>query len=340
MVGALITYDRDRRDGRMRVWAPTCALFCSWLQPWQGATVILVILVSEAFLWRRGQRTFPALPVVTVASATLPLGYYFLLSHFDATWKLSNQVNFSQDLPTGDLLVTILPLAVLAVLAYRSIPVTFQAIAVRVWPFGVFVIMRFIQGAHVGTFPKHSLQGLSIPLAVLAIIGAGRLRLGLPAATRVILGTVIVAGLIGLPVARELDNARSFATPTIFGSEPFFIHPSEKDALNYLNRTPVSGAVLSAVYLGQIVPAETGRKTWVGIVGWTPDYQGRVALANQLFSGKLSQSASIDLVRSTGARFLLSDCQNRANLIPLLHSILRSVRRFGCATVYILRPER
>ena len=338
MVGTLILYDRDRRDRRIRAWTPTCTLFCSWLQPWQGATVILIIVVSEALLWRRGQRTFPALPIVTVASATLPLGYYFLLSHIDATWKLSNQVNFSQGLPTLDLLITILPLAAAGVLAYRSIPMTFQAIAVRVWPFGVFVIMRFIQVAHVGTFPKHSLQGISIPLAVLAVIGAGRLRLGLHAATRVILGTVIVAGLVGPSVARELDIARDFATPTILGSEPFFIQPSERDALDYLDRTTVSGAVLSAVYLGQIVPAETGRKTWVGIVGWTPDYYGRVAEADQLFSGKLSQSASIDLVRSTGARFLLSDCQNRADLVPQLHSILRSVLRFGCATVYILRP--
>src|SRR5580704_172973 len=57
MVGTLIAYERDRRDGRVRLWAPICALFCAWLQPWQGATLILVILLSEAFLWWRKQRT-------------------------------------------------------------------------------------------------------------------------------------------------------------------------------------------------------------------------------------------------------------------------------------------
>ncbi len=333
----LINYDRDRREGRVRLWAPTCALFCSWLQPWQGATVIVIVLVSEALLWRRGQRTSPALPIITVASATLPLGYYFLLSHLDAVWALSGRVNLSQGLRLGDLLVTMLPLAVCAVLAYRSVPVTFQDFAVRIWPFGAVAIMEFIQMAHVGTFPLHALQGLSVPVAVLAVIGAGRLRLGLPVNTRVILGMVLVAVLIGPAVGRELPYGQGFATPTIFGSKPFYIRPSESDALNYLDRTPVDGAVLSTVYLGQIVPAETGRKTWIGLVSWTPDYQGRAVLADELFSGKLTPSASIDLVRSSGARFLLADCENRTNLGPLLHSILQSVRHFGCATIYTFR---
>ena len=98
------------------------------------------------------------------------------------------------------------------------------------------------------------------------------------------------------------------------------------------------GAVLSPVYLGQIVPAETGRNTWVGIYSWTPDYPMRVVRANQLFSGQLSPSASIDLVRSSGARFLLADCQHRFDLQSKLRSILQSEQHYGCATVYTIRP--
>ena len=218
-------------------------------------------------------------------------------------------------------------------------PRTFEALAVRIWPFGAFAVLKFIQLTHIGTFPKHSLQGLSIPLAVLAVLGAQRIGATLAAGSRVILGSILVAALIGFPVAQELEDARSVARPTIFGSEPYFVTPSEKDALDYLNSTPMSGAVLSQVYLGQIVPAETGRSTWVGIFSWTPDYAARVTQANKLFSGQLSTSASINLVHSSGARFLLGDCQDRTDLTPILHSVLQSEQHFGCATVYTVRQS-
>ena len=334
MVGTLIHYERDRLVGRVRPCAPICALLCAWLQPWQGATVVLVVLVSEALLWRRDQRTSIVLPATTVAAAAVPLIYFLLLSHLDASWALSGRINFSQGLPSVDLLVTVLPLGVCAVLAYRGFPMTFQHLAVRIWPIGAFAILRFIQVAHVGTFPKHTLQGLSLPFAALAVIGAGRLRLGLPANARAALGSVLVLVLIGPSVAWELNGARNFDTHTIFGSEPFYINPFEQEALNYLNTTPERGAVLSPVYLGQIVPAETGRKTWVGIISWTPNYQKRTLLANELFSGSLDSAKSVALIRSSHARFLLSDCQRNADLTKLLESVLVSARHFGCATVY------
>lgn len=48
LLGALLTYEADRVAGRVRLWAPLLALICAWLQPWQGATIIGVVLISEA----------------------------------------------------------------------------------------------------------------------------------------------------------------------------------------------------------------------------------------------------------------------------------------------------
>ena len=228
----------------------------------------------------------------------------------------------------------------LLLIAYRGFNVTFQDFAVRMWPVGAFAVLLFIRLTHIGTFPEHALQGLSVPLAVLAVLGVCRVHLDLPRTTRVTLGAVVVAALLAPPVVNELDDARNIGAPSILESGPFFINASERDALNYLNRSPVKGAVLSPVYFGQIVPAETGRETWVGIYSWTPDYQSRTELADQLFSGKLSPSTSVELVRSTGARFLLADCQYQTDLNRVLGSTLQSERRFGCATIYTVRSGR
>jgi hypothetical protein len=146
---------------------------------------------------------------------------------------------------------------------------------------------------------------------------------------------------LGPRVVRELNDGRITLLPLPSSDpSPSSSVPLKETPSTIWIRLLSNGAVLSTVYLGQIVLAETGRKTWVGLASWTPDYLGRAVLSEELFEGELSPSATVDLGRSNGARFLLADCQSRANPVPLLHSILRSVRRFGCATIYIVRSER
>ena len=134
-----------------------------------------------------------------------------------------------------------------------------------------------------------------------------------------------------------LNQTLGFGKPTIFGADPIFIRTSESDALHYLSQTSASGSVLSTLYLGQIVPAETGRNTWVGIASWTPDFSWRVDAANRLFSGGLRAQQAVSFVDSTGARFLLSDCNHPEDLSSLVGTIVQARIRFGCASVYVLK---
>jgi hypothetical protein len=340
MIGALLSYERDRDDRRVRFLAPSLALICAWLQPWQGATVILIVTGSEGWLWLRTRRRPPGLLGWTLAAAVLPLGYYSLLSHFDASWALSGRVNLILNLPARELVVAVLPLAVCAVLAYWRFPLTFGDLAVRTWPLAAFALFWFIPLTHIGTFPEHSLQGLSVPFAVLAVLGTERIHFGRPA-LRVIAGSLIVVALVGPSLRWVLNQTTDVGVPTIFGgASPFLITQSEQDALNYLEHDPTPGAVLANVYLGQTVPAETGRNTWVGIASWTPHYSLRTIEAYQLFSGQLSPSASVALVRASRARFLLADCQDRFDLTGRLGPMIRNERHIGCATVYQVRFDQ
>jgi len=91
------------------------------------------------------------------------------------------------------------------------------------------------------------------------------------------------------------------------------------------------------VYLGQIVPAETGRPTWVGIYSFTPAYAERVDEATRLFSGQMTKVSAVSFVRSTGAKFVLSDCSHPQNLSSLLGSDLQATIHFGCASVYMVK---
>ena len=147
---------------------PRLACSAAWLQPWQGATLILVLSVTEALSLRRGRGAGGALRdlAAPLAATAAPLAYYFVLSRADPSWELAGVIN---DIPRWPWWVTVLgllPLALPAAFAYRLPAPDFGALALRVWPLAALSV--FYQPA--GTFPFHAFQGLSLPLAVLGVL--------------------------------------------------------------------------------------------------------------------------------------------------------------------------
>jgi hypothetical protein len=95
--------------------------------------------------------------------------------------------------------------------------------------------------------------------------------------------------------------------------------------------------VLTPVYMGLLVPAYTGRETWVGAGSWTPDFTARQQQAERLFAGRLNPTQAAALVRRSGARFLLSDCHGRADIARTVAGFTDRPHRYGCATVWRAR---
>ena len=339
LLGALLAYERDRTSGRLRPWAPLLGLCCAWLQPWQGATLLIVIMTTEAVCLCRQRAVNVRLAIATGLATTIPLVYYSILSHTDPTWVLSGKVNLVV-YPWLPVLLSLTPLALVTILACRYRAPRFNDVAVRVWPVAALSIYCLIALAHVGTFPSHALQGLSVPFAVLLVTVGQHIPFRLSSSFRTGVIVIIVVALLVVPSGwREMSSARTIGTPESGTVEPIFITANEQQAFSYLKRDRLPGGVLAPVELGVAVPAETGRRTWVGIFSWTPDYQHRVMAAGNLFAGHLSPAAARHLVEDSGTGFLLSDCQHHANLVPVLGRLLRSHQEFGCVTVYLLRSR-
>ena len=191
------------------------------------------------------------------------------------------------------------------------------------WPLASLVVL--VQPF--GTFPAHALQGLTLPLVTLAFLGVGA------TAGRV----ALAAALVLLIVPGTLYRVDELRKAVNRGRQPFFLTNGEHAALRHLDRSPVPGGVLAPVYSGLLVPAWTQRETWVGAGSWTPDFEARVQEAERLFSARMSRAEAEALVRRSGARFLLSDCHGRADIRPLVARVVKSERRFGCATVWEVR---
>jgi hypothetical protein len=123
-----------------------------------------------------------------------------------------------------------------------------------------------------------------------------------------------------------------------------FVRPSaapithgDWQAVNFLDADPRRGGVLAGFPLGRYIPAETGRRTYIGDVFWSePHPQQRGADVARLLAGRMPASQAQKFVTGSGARFLLADCTTRADLGRELAPIIESAHRFGCATVYEL----
>jgi hypothetical protein len=322
---ALLAYERRW------LWpAAAGGLLCAWLQPWQGVTFALVLVAAEAVAVRRGRPARAAVRdlLPPLAATAAPLVYYALLGRFDAAWELAGEVNDLPRWPWWVLLLGPLPLTLPAAFAYRLPAPDFAAVALRAWPLAGLIV--YFQPF--GTFPFHALQGLSIPLAVLAVVALrdwlGERAVGLGAAA------VAVLLLCAVGTAYRVSE---LADAIHLARQPFFLTPGERDALRYLDRAGEPGGVLAPVYSGIVVPAYTGRESWVGAGSWTPNQPQRAAQAEDLFAGRLDAARAAALVRRSGARFLYSDCHGRADIAAQVAAVTEPPRRFGCATVWRVR---
>lgn len=334
----LLIYARAQETDRHRWAPPLLGALASSLHPWQGAGLILVLIGAEVMTLHRERQRLRLL-MLTVAVAAAPLVYFLVLNRSDPSWGLA-QSSAHSAFPLWMVAVTVAPLALPALLAYRQRATTFLARAIRLWPVAALVIF-LLSETNLGAAPSHALLGISVPLAILAVEGVRSAGWGENRTQQ-----LVIAGLIAItflpPTVYELGKAKDVIAPGSLQSrttDPVFVTPGERGALDYLARDPQPGGVMSGFYLGTLVPGLTGRHTFVGNVYYSPDFAQRVEITGRLLASQLDRAAAVSFLRGSGARFLLADCGSGSDLQATLGPILDSVHRFGCVTVYVLHSR-
>jgi hypothetical protein len=326
---------REHRRPRTLALCALGTLIVFWLQPWQGGVLVLIVMAVEGLRFVRSRELPPAGLLLIAAAALIPAIYYFVLSQTDESWRLASESNAAgvQPLwtwPWWAIALTVLPLAVPAALAYRLPAPSWQEQAVRAWPLATAVVYL----APIGTFPYHAIQGLALPLGILAVQGVTsivpRPRVELVA------GALVLLTLPGF--AHKLELPKNSIQDNIY---PYYIDEDEDRALEALERDRRPGGVLSNEYGSNLIPYRTGRESFHGALSWTPNHSRRLSNANGLFEGRLTGARARAFVRRSHARFLFASCRPAVELSRVLGPLLRRERRFGCATIYELhvRPD-
>ena len=303
------------------------ALLVSWLHPWQGAVLLVVTVLAEGLTaFGTRERLRPALAVVLLAGVA-PLAYYAALASFDPSWQAAGRTRFlglldDDWLPA--LAMTLAPLALPALLAYRQPARDWQQRAVRCWP--IVALLLSLQ-SRLGGVPTHYLWGLTLPLAILAVQGTtavwrspNRLALASLAAIMVLPG-----------LAHELIRGHSRLDSGAYG-----LTDVEARTLKALAADPRPGSVIAWPHLAAAVPYRTGRRVYVGHPALSPDYRARSRLARRAVYGPAAKGAARRLVESSGARFLAAGCASTPTLRRAMASLASRTERYGCVRLYLL----
>jgi hypothetical protein len=271
--------------------------------------------------------------VLVLVGTGLPLLYYLILNRTDLSWQLA-RVASKHSFSLFTIVLGIVPLLLPALVAYRGWPRSYLGVMTRMWPVAALLIY-LVSASNFSATPLHAWGGITIPLAVLAVEGAQRLGYGRLPARALITGVVLAVATIPGAIS-QLHTAAQLAVPR--RGNPTFIRGDEQSALRYLARDPVPGGVFTRFYLGDLVPAETGRRTFVGDCLWSePNCGVRALYSQQVFRNTVPAETARRLVRQSGARFVLADCRVSPKLGAVLTPLTESVTRFGCASVYTLK---
>jgi len=327
----LVAWERGRSGGRplFVVVGAGCGLIAAWFQPWQGATFAGIVVIAELLRARDERlgllRAVRNLLPVAVATS-LPLVYYFVLSKVDPAWTLAGTANNERPRwPLWVLVVTLGPIALPAALAYgRGSWDSAGKVALRVWP----IVAMGIYFAPVGTFPFHAIQGMQLPLAVLAMIGI-RGRLG----DRRFPTFAAAAAVVLLCVPGTLYRVGQMKDAVNAGQQAFFLTEAEHKALSWLDSNQQEGGVVTENYLGTVIPAWTGRQTWIGAGSWTPMFERRRKLVDALFAGKLSAADARLMLQRPGAGFILEDCRAKPGFFESVRAFTTEVWADGCVKI-------
>ncbi len=323
-----------RREVRLwGVLAGVAGLLISWLHPWQGA--ILLVVIAAMFVLRPPRRRYVALIGPVVATA-IPLVYTEVLAHSDASWRrFQSLLAANQVAPLWALIAAFAPLVVVAALGVRR-PRSDGEWMLLLWPPACVAVYLF--GPN--TSP-HALSAITLPLGVLAVRGWKRARTYLRVSSRIAVpGAIVVLLLFTVPAAvNEAQDARGSMANTVTGAvglQQLRLTGDQAAAISYLDHAPRPGGVVAPWLVAMSVPQFTDRQVFAGHQWWGPP--SNLALENEFFASSLPEPGAAAtrraILRRSHAAFVLADCDAPTTLRADLAPLARPVRRFGCVTVY------
>ena len=308
-------------DGRsLALRAGAAALAISWLHPWQGATLIVILLVLGRLGRPLRQYAWLAAPLV---AAGLPFVYFAVLPHIDHAWKVARDQNALGGESWGMVLGAVGPIALLALGRPRLAGLSLQARILVIWPLSALFVYWVSP-----PYAIHTLETVTLPLAVLALRGWRFLPAEVGAAGGGGRAAHRPGGGLQRPQAAAAGARGAGRVPAVERGRPRVRLARPRPAAR---RRARAGAAVARGARPQR-PGDLDRASELD-----PGVRVRIPQAQSLFAGELAPAVAQHRVARIGAPFLLAPCGSSPQLAAQIRPLVLEQRRFGCATVFRVR---
>ncbi|RYG70615.1 hypothetical protein EON80_07465 [bacterium] len=235
------------------------ALLLSNIHTYDALPLILTLVI-----WLGWKRSGAATVGAAIVGALIPIGYQFLVFRGSEEFRIKA---LTLTLPPDilSLLLSFAPLLILAAFGYkkwRELPATALLL---IWTIATFVLVY----APVFSFARKMLEGVQIPLVLLAGVGLSELLSKIAAAPARKTAAAGVLGVLALSPLYYLgwiwnNTVENNASRIGVFMPPLALSRGDADALKAISAQPDQGVVLCFPYVGSYVPRSTGKFTYAG----------------------------------------------------------------------------
>ena len=277
------------------------ALLLSNLHTYDALPLVLVATIWAAWQWKSARESSWR-AVAAIAGAAIPILYQIIVFRDSQEFRIK-ALTLTEPPHVVVILVAFLFLILLGAEGFLKLRDRTQARNLMVlWAVGTLVMVYAPL-----SFGRKMLEGLQIPLLMLAGVGLSTLR-------RPWLMCALVAILAFSPLVTVnwiLNNAANNNSKR-FPMPPIYLYESNVAALKYLDAQPQQGAVLCLPMTGGYLPRASGKYTYTGHWAETLDMKRKFPTTIRYFRNQMSPDEARQLFARNQIRWVLEGPFERA----------------------------
>ena len=280
------------------------ALALSNIHTYDALPLIVTVLLWLGWQFRQGEREGLKVGTALVVGAILPILYQVVVFRNSEEFRVKALTQTAAP-PLLHLIISLLPLLLF-------LPWTRQAL--RELPgarlMGLWVAVTFVMIYLPVSFARKMIEGVHLPLCLLAALGAGvlldrlatsRARQGVTGAVLLVLMLSPLACLGWMGTAFLENNASRWR----YNVPPAYFNEGEAGALRALNAQKGEGAVLSSVFIGNYIPRATGKTVYLGHWAETLRFGSKLGQVLGFYGGQMSVDQARNFLKENRIRWVV-----------------------------------
>ncbi len=271
-------------------------------------------LVVSLAAWVVWQRKEAKIAVAAIVGALVPVAYQLVVFRGSEEFRLK-ALTITAPPGISSMILAFAPLIILAIFGakrWRDLPATRLLL---IWIVATFALVY--APTAVFSFARKMIEGVQIPLAVLAGIGFAELISGLKTsgARKMTAGATI--GVLALSPALffawiSQNTLENNAARLRFLMPPLALSGGDAGALQAIKSQSAQGAVLCLPYLGAYVPRATGKFVYVGHWAETLDRDAKFSQITRFYQARMTPDAAREFLSKNKIRWVIEGQYERS----------------------------